>query len=80
MNLGIFICMECAGIHRSLGVHISKVRSITLDKWERPNVQFMASAGNVKSNAYFEAAMQPNARINEFTEAKYASILSVYLL
>lgn len=34
LNLGILICVKCSGIHRSLGVHISKVRSLELDKWE----------------------------------------------
>ena len=32
-NLGIFICMRCAGFHRSLGTHISKVKSVSLDSW-----------------------------------------------
>ena len=38
INLGIMLCIECSGIHRSLGVHISKVRSVQLDDWE-PELQ-----------------------------------------
>ncbi len=38
-NIGIFICQECAGIHRSLGAHISKVKSIHLDNWEHDQLQ-----------------------------------------
>jgi len=33
INLGVMVCIQCSGIHRSLGVHISKVRSVDLDQW-----------------------------------------------
>lgn len=34
LNWGVLLCIECSGIHRSMGVHISKIRSFTLDKWD----------------------------------------------
>lgn len=53
INLGITLCIECAGIHRSLGVHLSKVRSLTLDTevWSPEIVQLMLSLGNTNVNS-----------------------------
>ncbi|KAI0693678.1 hypothetical protein C8T65DRAFT_720818 [Cerioporus squamosus] len=52
-NLGIFICVNCASIHRKMGTHISKVKSLTLDTWTKEQVEFMKSMGNLKSNAHY---------------------------
>lgn len=53
INLGITLCIECAGTHRSLGVHLSKVRSLTLDTevWSPEIVQLMLSLGNSSVNS-----------------------------
>ncbi|KAL5071669.1 hypothetical protein RYX36_022556 [Vicia faba] len=74
VNLGIFICMQCSGIHRSLGVHISKVRSATLDTCLPEQVAFIQSMGNEKANSYWEAELPPNydrVGIENFIRAKY---------
>ncbi|PHJ26021.1 gtpase activating protein for arf protein, partial [Cystoisospora suis] len=54
VNLGIFICLECSGIHRKMGVHISKVKSATLDRWSWQWVETVRSIGNELANEYYE--------------------------
>ncbi|RIB12559.1 hypothetical protein C2G38_2200324 [Gigaspora rosea] len=59
INLGIVLCIECSGIHRSLGTHISKIRSLTLDttSYTPDLVQLIKSIGNARSNAIWEATL-----------------------
>ncbi|KAG5979962.1 UBA domain-containing protein 3, partial [Claviceps lovelessii] len=37
-SLGVFLCMRCAAIHRKLGTHISKVKSLSMDSWSNEQV------------------------------------------
>ena len=60
INLGIVLCIECSGIHRSLGTHISKVRSLTLDttSFSTDIVEILLQIGNRISNMVWEAKME----------------------
>ncbi|KAL7089525.1 hypothetical protein ACP275_13G190400 [Erythranthe tilingii] len=55
-NIGVFICLKCCGVHRSLGTHISKVLSVTLDEWSDDEVDSMIEVGgNASANSIYEA-------------------------
>ncbi|SCM23404.1 ADP-ribosylation factor GTPase-activating protein, putative [Plasmodium chabaudi adami] len=61
INLGIIICIECSGIHRNLGVHISKIKSLTLDKIMPQWINCIKAIGNDLSNAYYLHNLPPDA-------------------
>uniref|UniRef100_A0A7N6A8T8 ArfGAP with GTPase domain, ankyrin repeat and PH domain 2 n=1 Tax=Anabas testudineus TaxID=64144 RepID=A0A7N6A8T8_ANATE len=80
LNLGALICIECSGIHRNLGTHLSRVRSLDLDDWPGELTQVLAAIGNHLANSIWESCTQgrtkpaPNATRSEresWIRAKY---------
>jgi len=62
LNLGTLICIECSGIHRNLGTHISKVRSLDLDDWSPAQTALMKAMGNSLVNEMFESTMKSGVK------------------
>ncbi|CCI42477.1 unnamed protein product [Albugo candida] len=62
INLGVFICIACSGIHRSLGVHLTFVRSVNLDSWTSDQVKQMQKWGNARAKEYYEANVPRDLR------------------
>jgi Arf-GAP/SH3 domain/ANK repeat/PH domain-containing protein len=64
INLGIVLCIECSGIHRSLGTHVSKVRSLTLDtvSFTHDIVDIIMQIGNRLSNQIWEARLDQTTK------------------
>ncbi|KAF5394576.1 Stromal membrane-associated protein [Paragonimus heterotremus] len=77
-NLGVFLCLRCAAIHRKLGTHVSKVKSLQLDSWTSDQFQTLSQSSNLQSRRIFEATLpesfirpEKEAALEAFIRAKY---------
>ncbi|XP_061411434.1 uncharacterized protein LOC133345050 isoform X2 [Lethenteron reissneri] len=82
LNLGALMCIECSGIHRNLGTHLSRVRSLDLDDWPLELAAVMLAIGNATANGVWEADTQglgkpqpdsPREEKERWIRAKYES-------
>merc|ERR1719150_2501857 len=77
-NFGVIVCIECSGIHREMGVHISKIQSLTLDRIGTSQLLVSRTMSNERFNKIMEATttrkLHPNSTMEERKEiirAKY---------
>ena len=77
-NLGVFVCIRCSGIHRGMGTHISRVKSVDLDAWTDEQLQSILKWGNARANKYWESKLQAGhvpseGKMENFIRTKYES-------
>jgi stromal membrane-associated protein len=61
-SLGVFLCIKCSGLHRSMGTHISFIRSVSLDRWKPEEISFVQAMGNSNAALIWEAKLPAGFR------------------
>eukprot|EP00850_Spirogloea_muscicola_P001835 SM000007S20795 [mRNA] locus=s7:258211:259623:- [translate_table: standard] len=77
VSCGVFVCLECSGRHRALGVHVSFVRSVTMDSWTPLQLRAMAAGGNDALREFLDLYDDRAAEGLPDIEAKYTSAAAV---
>ncbi|PVU84681.1 hypothetical protein BB559_007150 [Furculomyces boomerangus] len=80
INFGILVCIDCSGIHRSFGVHVSKVRSIQLDRLDPEHCHIMQRLGNEAVNQFLDPKADSSPVPNSAPDYLHAYISNKYYI
>ena len=75
MSYGVFICINCSGVHRSFGMQVTRVRSTKLDSWTKSDAKIMELVGNKIANLYWEHQIMFNKKGQSFNDDNKADYI-----